>query len=548
MLKKIMFLLAVIGATPNTYSQENKIFTQQDTLRGSITKERSWWDLQKYNLAISIEPQKQYISGTNTITYKVLKGYNRIQIDLQSPLKITKVTQDNKTLDFDKLGAVHYINLKKPQHVGATEKITVHYEGSPLKSNRAPWEAGFTWNKDRFGFDFIGTSCQGQGASVWWPCKEHMYDEPDLGMEQYFTVPKHLVAVGNGRLIGEKRNKNKETKTYHWRVTNPINNYGVSLSVGNYVSFNDIYKGEKGKLDCSYYVLKQNLEKAKVHFKEAHRTLEALEHWFGPYPFYEDSFKLIEVPYLGMEHQSAVAYGNRYKNGYLGGDLSDTGWGLKFDFIIVHETGHEWFANNITNRDIADMWVHESFTNYSEALFVEYFYGKKAGQEYTIGLRKRIQNDIPIIGKYDVNDEGSSDMYFKGANMLHTIRHIVDNDTQFRLLLRALNSHFFHQSVSSEQVQDFIDNFTKRDFSKIYDQYLRTTQIPCLEYKKKDTILQYRWTKCVAGFDMPIEVFINGKNTKINPLEKWQDYSSTTKIDSFNIDENYFVNSDEIKI
>lgn len=543
MFRKVLLLIAVIGITSNIYAQKNKVFTLQDTLRGSITKERSWWDLQKYNLAINIHPEKQYISGTNTITYKVLKTYNRIQIDLQNPLRITKVTQDNKTLEFEKLGAVHYINLKKPQQVGATEKITVYYEGTPLKSNRPPWEAGFTWNKDPNGYDFIGTSCQGEGASVWWPCKEHMYDEPDFGMEQYFTVPSHLVAVGNGRLIGEKANKNNQTTTYHWRVTNPINNYGVSLSIGNYVSFKDVFKGEIGNLDCTYYVLKQNLEKAKVHFKEAHRTLEAFEYWFGPYPFYEDSFKLIEVPYLGMEHQSAVAYGNRYKNGYLGGDLSNTGWGLKFDFIIVHETGHEWFANNITNRDIADMWVHESFTNYSEALFLDYFYGKKAGQEYTIGLRKRIQNDIPIIGKYDVNDEGSSDMYFKGANMLHTIRHIVDNDAQFRLLLRGLNSHFFHQSVSSEQIQDFINDFTKRDFSKVYDQYLRTTEIPILTYKIDGATVQYRWDNCVVDFDMPIEVFINGKNTKLTPTEKWQNFNAAKKINSFSIDKNYFVNS-----
>ena len=276
------------------------------------------------------------------------------------------------------------------------------------------------------------------------------------GVNLHYTVPENLVAVGNGRLVSTELEPSQKSKTYHWKVTQPINNYGVHLSVGDYVHFDEKYVGEAGTLDCSYYVLRENLQKAKQQFKEAKRTLEAFEYWFGPYPFYEDSYKLVEVPYLGMEHQSAVTYGNGYENGYRGTDLSGTGWGLKFDFIIVHESGHEWFANNITNKDIADMWIHESFTNYAESLFLEYHYGKEAADAYVTGLREGISNDRPIIGHYGVNSQGSSDMYFKGANMLHTIRQLFKDAQKWRAMLRGMNREFYHQTVSTAQIENYI--------------------------------------------------------------------------------------------
>jgi aminopeptidase N len=298
-----------------------------------------------------------------------------------------------------------------------------------------------------------------------------MYDEPD-SMLISVNVPDNLMDVSNGRLRSVEIKANK-TKTYNWFVSNPISNYGVNINIGDYVHFSEVFKGEKGDLDCDYYVLKDNLEKAKEQFRQVPMMLKAFEHWFGPYPFYEDSYKLVEAPYLGMEHQSSVTYGNGFKNGYLGTDLSRTGWGLKFDFIIVHESGHEWFANSITYKDIADMWVHESFTNYSENLYVEYYYGKEAGSEYVIGSRRNIKNDRPVVGIYDVNYEGSGDMYYKGGNMLHTLRQIINDDEKWRGILRGMNGDFYHQVVTGEQIENYLSEKTGLNLTSIFDQYLR---------------------------------------------------------------------------
>ena len=386
----ILFLFcSILSLRGQHLLEEKENFTRQDTLRGSITPERIWWDLTSYHLAIEVVPNLKFIAGNNTIRYTVLKEYQTLQIDLQAPLKITKVTQDGITLKVIDDGNAHFIQLLKKQKIGNTESIVVYYQGNPKEAIQAPWDGGFSWKKDKNGNHFVATSCQGLGASVWWPCKDHMYDEVK-NMKISVTVPRNLMDVSNGKL--EKIVDNGTTKTYHWSVDNPINNYGVNINIGDYTHFSEVYKGEKGNLDMDYYVLKYNLEKAKKQFTDAPKMMKAFEHWFGPYPFYEDGFKLVEVPYLGMEHQSSVTYGNQFKNGYLGRDLSGTGWGLKFDFIIIHESGHEWFANNITNKDIADMWIHESFTNYSESLFLDYYYGKKASSEYVIGLRKTIAN------------------------------------------------------------------------------------------------------------------------------------------------------------
>ena len=370
-------------------------FTRQDSLRGSITKERAWWDVKKYHLDIKVNPSDSTITGSNTITYKVLEVYNKMQVDLQNPMEIYKVIQDGKTLKYTREGNAFFIDLVSPQIIGATKELIVFYGGKPRVAVNPPWDGGITWKKDSNNNLFIASSCQGLGASVWWPNKDHMYDEVE-SMLISVNVPGNLMDVSNGRLQSVKKLKDG-TKTYIWVVTNPINNYGVNINIGDYVTFSEKYKGEKGDLDCSYYVLRDNLAKAKEQFKDVPRMLKAFEHWFGPYPFYEDSYKLVEAPYLGMEHQSSVTYGNGFKNGYRGRDLSGTGWGLKFDFIIIHESGHEWFANNITYRDIADMWIHESFTNYSESLFVEYYYGKEAGAEYVRGTRKGIKNDKPCL-------------------------------------------------------------------------------------------------------------------------------------------------------
>jgi aminopeptidase N len=514
-------------------------FTRQDSLRGSITKERVWWDVKYYHLDIKVNPSDSTITGSNTIKYLVLQEYNSMQIDLQNPMDIYKVIQEGKTLKYTREGNVFIIELVTPQTVGEVKELTVFYGGKPKVAVNPPWDGGITWKKDGNGKLFIASSCQGLGASVWWPNKDHMYDEVE-SMLISVNVPGNLVNVSNGRLQSVKKLKDG-TKTYNWYVSNPINNYGVNINIGDYVSFSEKYQGEKGNLDCTYYVLRDNLAKAKEQFKDVPRMLKAFEHWFGPYPFYEDSYKLVEAPYLGMEHQSSVTYGNGFKNGYRGRDLSGTGWGLKFDFIIIHESGHEWFANNITYKDIADMWIHESFTNYSESLFLEYYYGKEAGYTYVRGIRKNIQNDKPIIGSYDVNNEGSSDMYYKGANMLHTIRQIVNDDEKWRAILRGLNSTFYHQTVSTKQIEDYLTAAVGIDLSTVFNQYLRDTRIPTLEYYFKDYTLGFRWTNCVSGFNMPVKVTVDGKEKWIKPQTTWEQEDITIGNQKLEIDKNFYV-------
>ncbi|WP_040491976.1 M1 family metallopeptidase [Xanthomarina gelatinilytica] len=514
-----IFLVSITNQAQELLSEKNS-FTHQDTLRGSITPERAWWDLTYYHLDVKIAPETKSISGKNTIQYTVLEPYKVMQIDLQAPLKITKVVQNGKELDVKHNGNAHFISLIDQQQKGSIQSLDVYYEGKPREAKKAPWDGGFTWEEDKNGFPFIATSCQGLGASVWWPNKDHMYDEVD-SMLISVNVPKNLTNISNGRLRNiEKHSDN--TVTSHWFVSNPINNYGVNVNIGDYEHFSEIYEGEKGPLTMDYYVLRDNLVRAKNHFKDAPKMMKAFEHWFGPYPFYEDGFKLVEVPYLGMEHQSSVTYGNQYKKGYLGNDVSGSGWGLKFDFIIIHESGHEWFANNITYKDIADMWIHESFTSYSENLFVDYYYGKEASSEYVIGVRKNIKNDKPIIGPYNVNKEGSGDMYYKGANMLHTLRQLIEDDEKWRDILRGLNKTFYHQTVTTQQIENYISEQSGIDLTAFFNQYLRDTRIPTLEYSIDNNQLRYRWINIVEGFDMPIQVTLDNNKQWIYPTAEWK--------------------------
>ncbi|WP_296682489.1 M1 family metallopeptidase [Flavobacterium sp.] len=534
--KKTICLFVVFLVTNTILAQK---FTRQDSLRGSITKERSWWDLKKYHLDIKVNPSDSTIIGSNTIDYQVVEKYNVMQIDLQEPMQITKIVQDGINLKYQREGNVYHVYLVANQSKGEKKQLVIFYGGKPKIAVNPPWDGGISWKKDENGKSFIASSCQGLGASVWWPNKDHMYDEAE-SMLISVNVPKGLMDISNGRLISTKQLKDNTT-TYTWQVTNPINNYGVNINIGDYVAFLEKYKGEKGDLDCQYYVLRNNLAKAKKQFQDVPKMLKAFEHWFGPYPFYEDSYKLVEVPYLGMEHQSSVTYGNGYKNGYRGRDLSGTGWGLKFDFIIIHESGHEWFANNITYKDIADMWIHESFTNYSESLFVEYYYGKEAGAAYVRGTRKNIQNDQPIIGQYDVNNEGSGDMYYKGGNMLHTIRQIINNDEKWRQILRGLNSTFYHQTVTTQQIENYISEQAGIDLAPVFNQYLRDTRVPTLEYYFKEKQLTYRWINCVDGFTMPVQVDLNGESLRIQPTKEWKVITVATTNSKLTIDANYYV-------
>lgn len=555
-------------------------FSRADTLRGSNGPGRSWWDATKYDLYVKFDLADSSISGYNIISFKEIEKRHAdfFQIDLQEPMIIDSVilqTGDpkypliTKKLSFTREGnawfvyrdhekppllAKHDINQIMPARKASgtvshiTEKtpeisnLIVYFHGRPRKARNAPWDGGFIWKKDKEGNPWISVACQGLGASVWYPCKDYQGDEPDSATT-HFSIPAGLVAVGNGRLkkVEEEKGGNN---VYTWSVVNPINNYNLVFYIGKYVTFGEMYNGLNGPLTMDYWVLADNLQKAISQFRDAPRMMKAFEYWFGPYPFYADGYKLVDAPHLGMEHQSAVAYGNGYKNGYAGTDLSGSGWGLKWDFIIVHESGHEWFGNNITSKDIADMWIHEGFTNYSETLFTEYYYGKEAATAYITGVRKKIVNDKPIIGQYGVNEEGSGDMYYKGGNMIHTIRQVINDDEKFRNILRGLNKTFYHQTVTTAQIEDYINQQSGINFSKVFDQYLRTTQIPVLEYKKEKGRIWYRWNNCVKGFAMPVKVYTDsGKEIFLHPTEKFQ--AAPAGVSEMKADPNFYINIQE---
>jgi len=507
----------LIGLLTTFHYSKAQTFTRQDSLKGGLTAERIWWDLTYYDLSVEVDIDDEFISGSNIVYYKVLKENQVMQIDLQAPMEINSITQNGKELQYTSEGNAHFIQLEDEQKVGSEGKLEISFSGNPVVAKNPPWDGGFTWSRDKNGNPFVATSNQGIGASVWWPCKEHPYDEVD-SMLISVEVPNPWIDVSNGRLRNTIKKEN--TTVYQWFVDNPINNYGVNINIGDYVNFGETYDGEKGKLDCSYWVLSYNKKLAKKQFEDVPRMLEAFEHWFGPYPFYEDSYKLVEAPYLGMEHQSSVTYGNGYKNGYKGYDLSQSGWGMKFDFIIIHESGHEWFANSITNSDVADMWIHESFTHYSENLFLDYHYGTEAANAYIQGVRSSIQNDRPIIGAYGVAHEGSGDMYYKGGNMLHTLRQLFDDDEKWRMTLRGLSEKFYHQTVSSAKIEAYLSKAYGEDLESFFDQYLRDTHIPTLAYRQLGTNLLFKWENTHIDFDMPVKIYINGEAQWINPTAK----------------------------
>ena len=540
------FLILLGIFTPATASAQE--ISRQETLRGSITPERAWWDLQHYHLTLSVNPASKTIDGNNIIAFNVLQPSKKMQIDLQEPLKISKILWKQNELEFEREGNVFWVTFPEKLAKDSEHQIQVFYGGKPVISRRPPWSGGFTWRKDEKGFDFIATSCQGDGASIWWPCKDHGYDEPDNGVNISVTVPENLVAVSNGRLKSTEKNPEKKTRTFHWAVTQPINNYCVNVNIGNYSNFKETLQGEAGELELDYWVLDHQRRTAEKHFREVPRTIKAFEHWFGKYPFYEDSYKLVVVPYLGMEHQSSVTYGNGFRNGYRGTDLSGTGVGMKFDFIIVHESGHEWFGNNISMKDVADMWIHESFTNYSENLFVEYHFSKEEAERYVIGCRKRVNNDRPIIGTYNANREGSGDMYYKGGNMIHTIRHIIDDDKKWRAILRGLNKDFYHSIVTTEQIENYISKKSGFDFSKYFDQYLRTVMIPKLEYELDGTDVRCKFTNVVKGFEIPVKVLINGQPQRVTIGEKTTTILNNTPVESFDVDRNFYIDVSRIDV
>ncbi len=591
-MKKIVAVFCLLFMFFNVTSQP---FTHADTLRGSNGPGRSWWDATKYDLYVKFNLADSTINGYNIISYKEIQKSHPdyFQVDLQEPMIIDSIILDNgiksreqvvsgnkrmtyfntrRNLSFKREGNAWFVSLKNLQPVSNEQSqgnslrmgqpvvappttdqlknkssgptLTVYYHGKPKIAIKPPWDGGLIWKRDKVNNPWITVACQGLGASVWYPCKDIQSDEPDSA-EIHITAPSDLVAVGNGRqrsLI----NNNDGTTTTTWAVVNPINNYNLIPYIGKYVHFGEIYKGLKGDLTMDYWVLDSNLVKAKEQFRDAPRMMKAFEYWFGPYPFYEDGYKLVDAPHLGMEHQSAVAYGNGYQNGYHGVDLSGSGWGMKWDFIIVHESGHEWFANNITAKDIADNWIHEGFTSYSETLFTEYYYGKEAATAYVTGLRKNIENRVPIISAYGINQDGPIDIYYKASNMLHTIRQVINDDLLFRKILHELNKTFYHQTVTTKQVEDYISAESKHDFSKVFEQYLRTIKIPVLEYSIKNGQIKYRWTNSIKGFDMPVKI-LNDKGVYefIYPKDTMQQLKTTLQEEK--VDPNFYVDLNNIQ-
>lgn len=512
----------------------------QDSLRGSLTPERTWWNVIRYDITVEPNFNNKAISGQNVITFKTVGPGKKMQIDLQQPMEIETavITGQTTPLKLTRTNNVYYIEFEQAFQKGSEKSITITFSGTPREARNPPWDGGWIWRKDKTGNPWMTAACQGLGASVWYPCKDHQSDEPETASLSVI-VADTLTAVGNGRLQGKTSLSDNRTQ-YNWAVTSPINNYDIIPYIGKYVSWKDEFKGEKGNLDITYWSLAEDEQQAKAQYQQVQPMLKCFEYWFGPYPFYEDGYQLIEAPHLGMEHQSGIAYGNKFKNGYLGKDLSGTGWGSKWDYIIVHESGHEWFGNNITTNDIADMWVHEGFTSYSEALYTQCQSGKEAGDEYAVGLRKNIDNEKPIIGPYNVNREGSTDMYYKGAAIVHTVRQIMDDDEKFRNTLRGLNKEFYHKTVDTKDVEDYICKAAGKNLTKVFDQYLRSTMVPTLEYRIEGGKLLYHWTNCVKGFDMPVKVTAE-TTLWLQPTEKWKSVSFAGE--SLAVDPNFYVGS-----
>jgi aminopeptidase N len=549
-MRRILLSLAfALLASHEISAQEKTRFSHADSVRGMNSPQRSWWDVSFYDLHVSVNPSDSTIRGYNGITYRVLRPATEMQIDLQTPMVVDSMVQDGKALTFTRDSNAFFVTLPAAPARASMKTIAVYYHGRPRLARLPPWDGGFGWSTDSLGRLYLSTTNEGLGASVWWPTKDIPSDEPD-SQRIAITMPDPTIDVSNGRLRSTIKNADG-TSTYEWFVKNPINNYDVAINAGGYEHFSDVYKGEAGDLTLDFYPLSYHLDAAKQQFAQVKPMLACFEKWFGPYPWYADGYKLVETAHLGMEHQSAVAYGNLFHNGYRRAtpqgnqwvDLSHTGLGLEWDFIIVHESAHEWWGNNISAADHADMWIHESFANYAESLFEECQKGKEAGAKYVIGVRANVTNNAPVIGHYGVNNEGSGDMYYKGGNMLHTIRQIIHDDTKWRSILRGLNTTFRHSTVSGRDVEDYINTHSGINLDKVFTQYLMTTRIPNFEYDIQSGVLWYRWTNVIPGFDMPIRAHtMEGPDATLHPTEKWQKLPLDISADSFKLDENFYVN------
>lgn len=543
-MNKLLFSLILLFSLNHLNSQvvgsNHSNYTEADTLRGSLRPERNSFDVQKYHLKLKVEPEKKFISGSNVISFEVLANMPVMQLDLFENMQIDSIIHGEKNLIYERRHNAVFIDFEKELSKGTTDSIEFFYHGNPVVAKNAPWDGGFVWDEDKNGNPWIGVAVQGTGASLWYPNKDHQSDEPEEA-QMDIAVPNGLMNVSNGRLISEEDLGNGFTK-WSWKVVNPINNYNIMINIGDYAHFSEKYND----LDLDYYVLSYNLEKAKEHFTEVKDMMACFYEKMGPYPFEEDGFKLVETPYLGMEHQSAVAYGNKYLKGYLGNDLSGTGIGLKWDFIIIHESGHEWYGNSITSRDIADMWIHEGFTSYTEAIYTECRWGKEEALEYIKGIRQNISNKSKIIGDYGVNSEGSGDMYYKGSNLLNTIRSIYDDDELWWNTLRDYTKIFKHQTITTADTENFFNKATQVDLEPVFDQYLRHSALPVLQLRQADDQVLYRWKADVPDFKMPVDVIIDEEEIRFYPTSEWQSYETGEELDELSVNDLEFYIETEI--
>ncbi|MDQ3143102.1 MAG: M1 family metallopeptidase [Bacteroidota bacterium] len=514
----ISFLILFIKG--ECFSQNKSNYTIKDSLRGAMRLERMF-DVRYYNLNIQIDPVKKYIKGSNTIDFIALENLSQIQLDLFENMKINSITYKGNELSYKRIHDAIFINIKLSKD--EKSQILIQYEGSPIAAKNPPWDGGFVWSKDSKKNPWVGVTCEGIGASLWWPNKDYLGDEPD-SMEMHFTVPSNLTAISNGRLVKTKKISPKLT-SFHWAVSYPINNYNVSFYLGDYTSFSDVYTcKDSSLLNLDYYVLKENVEKAKKHFEQSKQTLEALEFYFGKYPFQKDGYALIESPYVGMEHQSAIAYGNQYQRGYLGARIPDE---FNFDYIILHETAHEYWGNSVSCLDFSDFWIHESFATYSEALYVEYFFGKEASQRYLDAQKSSIQNKHAIIGPKDVNYIHTDvDVYYKGSWILHTLRKSIENDSIWFTLIEGFYKKYAYSNATSKNFFDYFNNTIGKNYTGIFRQYFLWPTLPKLQYKVVEsgeiTTVSYRWECIEQTFDLPVYLGLDRRRIKLYPTAEWK--------------------------
>lgn len=498
-------------------------FTRADTLRGTNSPERACYDVKYYHLDIRVDPSTQSIAGSNTIYFNVVNAFDKMQIDLFNNMSIDKIVLDGaQELQYVREFNAVFVSTRATLNKDSKHSLEVFYSGKPMVAKNPPWDGGLTWTKDSTGSPWVAVTCQGTGASLWWPNKDHQADEPD-SMLISIKVPNGLEDVSNGRLRSVT-NFPDGWRRFDWFVSSPINNYNVTLNIGKFAHFSDTYVSDD-TLTLDYYVLPESIDKARLQFKQVKGMMQAFEKYFGKYPFKRDGYKLIECPHTGMEHQSAVAYGNRYLQGYRGRSPAEVG--LKFDFIIIHESAHEWWGNSVTSKDVADMWIHESFGAYAEALYIEFHYGLSEALTYINGKKANVRNSEPIVGVYNVQRAGAGDMYDKGQLVLNTLRSVIDNDQMWFSIVRGLAETFKYQTITAEDVFTYINTKTGKDYSYFFNQYLKNAKIPILDVfvtKKGDNVTaRYRWNADVPDFKMPIKVTTSdNKNEFIYPTTSWQ--------------------------